>query len=226
MCGGGVRRACATRACVGGVWQGRAAEACGESVPRAGAAGRMAVACGGRRWARSGAWLVVSPAARSTERSVTRGVTDQPLQPLQVQDRCVLGMRPVRGISDRAPLKPQSKDRSLCVRRRVLSQAGRITRAYLRNAGTYWSYERALLFRIPEGVPHVIAAAQRASVSHAASTLLMTGGWSSSTPSLSRTISEWQPKRQQHNRIVRVSINGDSFWRLEQLNTSRNLPSR
>ena len=67
--------------------------------------------------------------------------------------------------------------------------------------------------------------AQRASVSHAASTLLMTGGWISSTPSLSRTISEWQPKRQQHNQIVRVSINGDSFWRLEHLDTRRNLPS-
>ena len=178
-----------------------------------------------RRWARSGAWLVVSPVARSTELSVTRGVTDPTLQPLQDQDRCVLGMRPVRGISDRASLKPQSKDRSLCVRRRVVSQAGKLTRAYLRNAGTYWSYERALLYRIPEGVPHVIAAAQRASVSHAASTLLMTGGWSSSTPSLSQTISEWRPKRQQHNRIVRVSINGDFCWRLEQLNTSRNPPS-
>ena len=58
-------------------------------------------------------------------------------------------MRPVRGMSNRAPLKPQSKDRSLCVRRRVVSQAGKLTRAYLRNAGTYWSYERALLYRIP-----------------------------------------------------------------------------
>jgi hypothetical protein len=57
-------------------------------------------------------------------------------------------MRPVRGISNRAPLKPQSKDRSLCVRRRVISQAG-LSRAYLRNAGTYWSYDRALLHRIP-----------------------------------------------------------------------------
>ena len=28
-------------------------------------------------------------------------------------------------------------------------QAGKLTRAYLRNAGTYWSYERALLYRIP-----------------------------------------------------------------------------
>jgi hypothetical protein len=74
-----------------------------------------------------GSWF--SPAARSTERSVTRGVTDQPLQPLQVQDRCVLGMRLVRGISDRAPLKPQSKDRSLCVRRRVVSRAGVFTRS-------------------------------------------------------------------------------------------------
>jgi hypothetical protein len=74
-----------------------------------------------------GSWF--SPAARSTERSVTRGVTDQPLQPLQVQDRCVLGMRPVRGISDRAPLKPQSKDRSLGVWRRVVSRAGVFTRS-------------------------------------------------------------------------------------------------
>ena len=57
-------------------------------------------------------------------------------------------MRPVRGMSNRAPLKPQSKDRSLCVRRRVISQAG-LSRAYLRNAGTYWSYDRALLYRIP-----------------------------------------------------------------------------
>ena len=118
-----------------------------------------------RRWARSGAWLVVSPVARSTELSVTRGVTDPTLQPLQDQDRCVLGMRPVRGISDRASLKLQSKDRSLCVRRRVVSQAGKLTRAYLRNAGTYWSYERALLYRIPEGVPHVIAS-RRSSACH------------------------------------------------------------
>ena len=33
--------------------------------------------------------------------------------------------------------------------RRVVSQAGVFTRAYLRNAATCWSYERALLHRIP-----------------------------------------------------------------------------
>jgi hypothetical protein len=92
---------------------------------------------------------VVSPAERAAERSVTRGVTDPPRSLCRTETRCARSMRPVRGISNRAPLKPQSKDRSLCVRRRVISQAGKLSRAYLRNAGTYWSYDRALLYRIP-----------------------------------------------------------------------------
>ena len=91
---------------------------------------------------------MVSPAERAAERSVTRGVTDPPRSLCRTETRCARSMRPVRGISNRAPLKPQSKDRSLCVRRRVISQAG-LSRAYLRNAGTYWSYDRALLYRIP-----------------------------------------------------------------------------
>jgi hypothetical protein len=163
-----------------------------------------------RRWARSGAWLVVSPAARSTERSVTRGVTDPTLQPLQDQDRCVLGMRPVRGISDRASLKPQSKDRSLCVRRRVVSQAGKLTRAYLRNAGTYWSYERALLYRIPSWS----SACHSRDKKSAASTLPVTGGWSSSTPSLSRTESEWRPTQAEIHPLAKTD------WRLKQHNNN------
>ena len=82
-----------------------------------------------------GSWLV-SPAERAAERSVTRGVTDPPRSLCRTETRCARSMRPVRGISNRAPLKPQSKDRSLCVRRRVISQAGKLSRAYLRNAGT------------------------------------------------------------------------------------------
>jgi hypothetical protein len=159
--------------------------------------------------------------------SHTRGVTDPTLQPLQDQGRCVLGMRPLRGISDRAPLEAPAQGQEPARPAESCQPSGCVYPKRISGTpGTHRTYERALLHRIPEGVPHFIAAAQRASVSHAVSTLLMTGGWSSSTPSLSRTISEWQPKRQQHNRIVRVSINGDSFWRLEQLNTSRNLPSR
>ena len=53
------------------------------------------------------------------------------------------------GNIQQGPAQAQSKDRSLCVRRRVVSQAGKLTLAYLRNAGTYWGYDRALLYSIP-----------------------------------------------------------------------------
>jgi hypothetical protein len=92
--------------------------------------------------------------------------------------------------------------------------------------GTHRTYERALLHRIPEEVPHDIVATQHASLSHAASTLLVTGGWSSSALSFSRTKSEWRPERHNTHRIVRISINGDFCWRLKQLDTSRNPPYR
>ncbi len=47
---------------------------------------------------------------------------------------------------------------------RVVSLAGVFTRAYLRNAATGRTYERALLIHVP-GVLRVIAAAQHASLS-------------------------------------------------------------
>ena len=119
-------------------------------------------------WIGRGAWLVVSPAERATRRSVTHGVTNPPRSLCRAKDRCVRGMRPVRGISNRAPHKPQSRDQSVCVRRRVVSRAGVFTRSVsqirLRTPGTHRSYERALLYRMPNGVPHVIASTQHASL--------------------------------------------------------------
>ena len=159
--------------------------------------------------------------------SHTRGVTDPTLQPLQDQGRCVLGMRPLRGISDRAPLEAPAQGQEPARPAESCQPSGCVYPKRISGTpGTHRTYERALLHRIPEGVPHDIVATQHASLSHAASTLLVTGGWSSSAPSFSRTKSEWRPERHNTHRIVRVDIKGDFCWRLEQLNTSRNPPSR
>ena len=95
--------------------------------------------------------FVVCPAGRAARRSVAecRGIP-QPTtsQPLREQRLIRAAQQPSQGVSNRAPqTRSQSADRIICVRRGVASQPG-FTRAYLRNAGTYWSYERALLHRI------------------------------------------------------------------------------
>jgi len=112
---------------------------------------------------------VVFPADSAAGQSVTRGVTDQPHSLCRAENRCVRSMRPVRGMSNRAPLKPQSKDRSLCVRRRVVSRAGVFTQAYLRNAWNPSELRESPFTPRFVGVPHVIAATQHASLNQSKS---------------------------------------------------------
>jgi hypothetical protein len=73
-------------------------------------------------------------------------------------------MQQSQGVSIGAPQVSQSEDWIACVWRRVASQAGVFTRAYLRNAATDWSYGSALLHRFPSGVLRGKAALQHASV--------------------------------------------------------------
>ena len=116
-----------------------------------------------QRW--RGSPLVDSPAEGAARRSVTV-YRDRPApQPLREQEQIRAVMWQSQGVSIGAPKVSQSEDWIANVRRRVVSQAGVFTRAYPRNAATDWSYERALLHRVPNGVLHGIATIQQASLS-------------------------------------------------------------
>ena len=91
-------------------------------------------------------------------------MTDLPRSPCGNKNRYVRQMQQSQGVSNGAPQVSQYEDWIACVRRRVASQAGVFTRAYLRNAATDWSYGSALLHRVPSGVLRGKAALQHASV--------------------------------------------------------------
>ena len=119
-----------------------------------------------QRWPCRGAPLVVSSAEGATRRSVTV-CRDRPApQPLREQEQIRAVLWQSQGVSIGAPKVSQSEDWIANVRRRVVSQAGVFTRAYPRNAATDWSYERALLHRVPNGVLRGIATIQQASLSY------------------------------------------------------------
>ncbi len=92
-------------------------------------------------------------------------MTGLPRSPCGSKNRYVRQMQQSQGVSNGAPQVSQYEDWIACVRRRVASQAGVFTRAYLRNAATDWSYGSALLHRFPSGVLRDKAALQHASLS-------------------------------------------------------------
>ncbi len=112
-------------------------------------------------------------------------------------NRC--GERPT---GPRSRLK--SKDRSLCIQWRVFSRVDGFTRAYLRKAGTYWTYERALLHSIRRSYACHNRDIARNSIAcsfhYAGDRRRLSGGRNSSTLSLSQTISEWLPKNHNSSR--------------------------
>ena len=136
---------------------------------------------------RDGAVLDLPAMARASARRFACGlrggqsrytVTDLPRSPCGNRNRYVLQMPQSQGVSIGAPQVSQSGDWIACVWRRVASQAGVFTRAYLRNAATDWSYGSALLHRVPSGVLRGKAALQHASV-HSAGVFKSAAGNSS-----------------------------------------------
>ena len=74
-------------------------------------------------------------------------------------------MRPLRGISDRAPLEAPAQGQEPARPAESCQPSGCVYPKRISGTpGTHRSYERALLYRMPNGVLHVIASTQHASL--------------------------------------------------------------